>query len=223
MLRVGVLGIQGGFEEHMQMVKRVGCEAIDVRKKEQLVGLDGLVLPGGESTAIGLIATDNGLIEPIRDFIHKDRKPVFGTCAGMIVLSNEVTDQRKGGQALFGGLDTVVNRNGFGRQINSFEHKVNVPEGIPIHPKGEEVFIRAPIVEKTAANVKVLATLTHSFRDYCNPNATAHRSAENKEVVVGVQQENILAVSFHPELTEDTTWHEYFKTMIMRSKEGGSS
>eukprot|EP01064_Diplonema_japonicum_P003699 TRINITY_DN123_c6_g1_i1.p1 TRINITY_DN123_c6_g1~~TRINITY_DN123_c6_g1_i1.p1 ORF type:complete len:222 (+),score=50.52 TRINITY_DN123_c6_g1_i1:56-721(+) len=218
MLRIGVLGIQGGFHEHMEMVKSVGCEAVDVRKKEQLEGLDGLVLPGGESTAIGLIAHDNGVIEPIRDFIHKEKKPVFGTCAGMIVLSDEVTEQRKGGQALFGGLHTVVNRNGFGRQINSFEHKVNIPEGIDIKPKGNEIFIRAPLVHEAKPNVTVIATLTHSFKDYCDPNAAASRPEDNEEVIVGVQQDNILAVSFHPELTNDTTWHQYFKDLILKRK-----
>eukprot|EP01060_Flectonema_neradi_P040210 TRINITY_DN9075_c0_g1_i1.p1 TRINITY_DN9075_c0_g1~~TRINITY_DN9075_c0_g1_i1.p1 ORF type:complete len:228 (+),score=53.26 TRINITY_DN9075_c0_g1_i1:73-756(+) len=221
MLKIGVLGIQGGFEEHLQMVSQIGCEAIDVRKPEHIEGLDALILPGGESTTIGLVARDNDLIEPIRKFIHDDKKPVMGTCAGMIVLSENVTDQQKGGQALFGGLDTVVCRNGFGRQINSFESVVDV-SGMKDdeQPSGAEVFIRAPIVKKCGPNVEVIATLTHSFKDKCDPNATAAPPSENEQVIVGVRQGSTIALSFHPELTSDTYWHRYFKHVVETCKEG---
>ncbi|KAJ9472268.1 hypothetical protein DIPPA_56949 [Diplonema papillatum] len=217
-LRIGVLGIQGGFQEHLDMVKAIGCEAVDVRRRDQLGDLDGLILPGGESTTIGLVARDNDLIEPIRDFIHKDKKPVLGTCAGLIVLSDRVTHEKEGGQALFGGLSTVVARNGFGRQVNSFEHALNIAEGVDVKPVDPAVFIRAPIVVQAEPSVKVLATLVHSFKDYCDPNANEQRAADNVDVIVGVQQDHIVGLSFHPELTDDTCWHQYFKTLVQECK-----
>ena len=224
MLRIGVLGIQGGFEEHLEMVKAVGCEAVDVRLPQHMEDLDALVLPGGESTTIGMVARDNNLIEPVRKFIHDDKKPVMGTCAGMIVLSENVTDQQTGGQALFGGLDTVVCRNGFGRQINSFESKVKVVgmKGDE-QPSGAEIFIRAPIVKKCGPDVEVIATLTHSFKDKCNPNATSKPTEDNQEVIVGVKQGSTIALSFHPELTSDTYWHRYFKNVVQECKDACSS
>ena len=219
MLRVGVLCIQGGFEEHMNMVKAVGCDAVDVREPKDLEGLDGLVLPGGESTTIGLICNDNNLIEPIRKLIKEDKLPVFGTCAGMIVLSESVTDKRRDGQALFGGLETTVVRNGFGRQINSFESAVNVTDEAKdvIKPTGREVFIRAPFVESIQGAGKVIATLTHSFKDKYTVRGV-EQEKENQEIIVGIRQDNIFAVSFHPELTDDTCWHKYFAGIVAEAK-----
>eukprot|EP01061_Rhynchopus_euleeides_P042009 TRINITY_DN73405_c0_g1_i1.p2 TRINITY_DN73405_c0_g1~~TRINITY_DN73405_c0_g1_i1.p2 ORF type:complete len:226 (+),score=79.11 TRINITY_DN73405_c0_g1_i1:61-738(+) len=219
MLRVGVLCIQGGFEEHMNMVKAVGCCAVDVRGPKDLDGLDGLVLPGGESTTIGLVARDNNLIEPIRKLIHEEKLPIMGTCAGMIVLSENVTDQRHGGQALFGGLHTTVRRNGFGRQINSFESPVTVAPHVAelIKPMGSEIFIRAPYVMEMGEDVVTLATVTHSFKDRYSVHHE-HQPEENQDITVAVRQDNIFAISFHPELTDDTCWHAYFRGMVEEAK-----
>eukprot|EP01065_Artemidia_motanka_P044549 TRINITY_DN6365_c0_g1_i5.p1 TRINITY_DN6365_c0_g1~~TRINITY_DN6365_c0_g1_i5.p1 ORF type:complete len:228 (+),score=47.43 TRINITY_DN6365_c0_g1_i5:114-797(+) len=203
--RIGVLCVQGGFEEHLVMVKRVGAEPVDVREAQQLDGLDGLILPGGESTTIGLVSSGSGLLEGVRKFI-RDGRPVYGTCAGLIVLCNEVEGQQRGGQSLIGGLNCTCTRNGFGRQVCSFEEKVDLADGVkmPRLPAGDEVFIRAPAISKVGEGVKVIATVRHSLVS----------SKADLDVIVAVRQGNILATSFHPELTTDTAWHFYFRSMV---------
>lgn len=193
---IGVLALQGAFAEHIKMLGQLGVAARQVRKPEELAGLDGLIIPGGESTAMALVAERWGLVQPLKDWVSAG-KPTWGTCAGMILLSDRATGQKQGGQALIGGLDVTVNRNYFGRQIDSFEADISVPAlgDAPVHA----VFIRAPAITETGAGVDVLATMTDST---------------GKSVVVAVQAGPILATAFHPELTDDLRWHKLFVEMV---------
>lgn len=193
---IGVLALQGAFAEHMKMLRRLGVEAREVRKPEELAGLDGLIIPGGESTTMALVAERWGLVQPLKAWVQAG-KPTWGTCAGMILLSDRATGQKQGGQALIGGLDVTVNRNYFGRQIDSFEAELSVPAlgDAPVHA----VFIRAPSITQTGPGVDVLADLTDSA---------------GQRVVVAVQAGPILATAFHPELTDDLRWHELFVRMV---------
>ncbi|MBI3960142.1 MAG: pyridoxal 5'-phosphate synthase glutaminase subunit PdxT [Chloroflexi bacterium] len=195
-LTIGVLALQGAFAEHMKMLRRLGVEARAVRKPEELAGLDGLIIPGGESTTMALVAERWGLVQPLKAWVQAGR-PTWGTCAGMILLSDRATGQKQGGQALIGGLDVTVNRNYFGRQIDSFEAELSVPAlgDAPVHA----VFIRAPAVTQTGPDVDILADLTDSA---------------GQSVVVAVQAGPILATAFHPELTDDLRWHELFVGMV---------
>ncbi len=187
-MKIGVLALQGDFREHVQMLRSLGVEAREVRKREELDGLDGLIIPGGESTTIGKIATEYGLIEPVREMIDAG-KPVWGTCAGMIVLAKDVGMR----QPLIGAMDVKVKRNAFGRQVDSFETDLQVPaldngaERKPYHA----IFIRAPLMESAGPGVEVLAKLEDG-------------------TIVAARQRNMLVTSFHPELTGDTRFHRYF-------------
>jgi len=204
-ITIGVLAIQGAFIEHIQKLKRLGVGTREVRKPEHMVGLDGLIIPGGESTTIGAVAKEWALLEPLKDFVIQQHKPVWGTCAGMIFLSNKVTSQKEGGQSLIGGLDTEVDRNHFGRQLQSFESPLILSKEIldPDLEKGAAtpaVFIRAPCVTKVGKDVKILATLPEESK------------------VVAVREKDILATAFHPELTPDLRWHKYFVNMVTNYK-----
>lgn len=181
-MRVGVLALQGDFREHLAVVGRMGHEGIAVRTPEDLSSVDALIVPGGESTTIGRLATIYELMEPLRDRIAAGL-PVLGTCAGMIFLATATTGSE---QPQLGVLDAVVERNAFGRQVDSFEALVDI-DGLdePIHG----VFIRAPWIEKVGGDVDVLATVADP--------------ATGKERPVVVRQANVLATSFHPELTDD--------------------
>ena len=193
---IGVLALQGAFAEHTKMLRQLGVTAREVRKPEELAGLDGLIIPGGESTSMALIAERWGLVQPLKAWVAAG-KPTWGTCAGMILLSDRATGLKQGGQALIGGLDVTVNRNYFGRQIDSFEADLAVPAlgDPPIHA----VFIRAPAITGTGDGVEVLAKLTDNA---------------GQRVVVAVQAGPILATAFHPELTDDLRWHVFFVQMI---------
>ncbi len=195
-LTIGVLALQGAFAEHINMLGKVGVAARTVRKPSELDGLDGLIIPGGESTTMALVAERWGLVQPLKAWVQAG-KPTWGTCAGMILLSDRATGQKQGGQALIGGLDVTVSRNYFGRQIDSFEAELSVPKlgDPPVHA----IFIRAPAIIDTGADVTVLARLTEN----------AQRS-----VAVAVQAGPILATAFHPELTDDLRWHELFVNMV---------
>lgn len=195
-ITIGVLALQGAFLEHIKMLRRLGVQAVEVRKPEQLAGLDGLIIPGGESTSMGLIAERWGLVEPLRQWVHGGR-PTWGTCAGMILLAERATGQKRGGQTLLGGLDVTVHRNYFGRQVDSFETELPVPIlGDMPYPA---IFIRAPAIADVGPSVEVLARVT----------------ASNGETVsVAVRQGPLLATAFHPELTEDARWHELFLEMV---------
>lgn len=195
---IGVLALQGAFLEHETMLHRLGVVPVQVRKPEQLQGLDGLIIPGGESTTMGLVAERWGLVAPLKAWVHSG-KPTWGTCAGMILLAERAAGQKAGGQPLIGGLDVTVNRNYFGRQADSFETLLRVP--VLGEPPIRAVFIRAPAIVESGVGVTLLA-------------ATAGRNGE--EVVVAVQQDNLLATAFHPELTDDPRWHAYFISHVMR-------
>lgn len=193
-LTIGVLALQGAFIEHIKMVRQLGANAVEVRKAEQLAGLDGLIIPGGESTTMGLIAERWNLVEPLRQWVQTGR-PTWGTCAGMILLAERATGQKQGGQPLLGGLDVTVNRNYFGRQAASFEVDLESPE-VPGGPF-RAVFIRAPAIVETGRGVAVLAQVV----------------GHGETVAVAVRQRNLLATAFHPELTDDPRWHQLFLEM----------
>lgn len=189
---MGVLALQGDVREHARALTEVGAEAVEVRRPQELAAVDGLVLPGGESTTIGRLLRIFALLEPLRDAVT-DGLPVYGSCAGMILLARDVLDGRPD-QPLIGGLDVVVRRNAFGRQVDSFEADLDVAgvDGPPVHA----VFIRAPWVEKAGDAVTVLARVG--------------------EHPVAVRQGHLLATSFHPELTGDTRMHELFVEMVQK-------
>ncbi|GIV78777.1 pyridoxal 5'-phosphate synthase glutaminase subunit PdxT [Litorilinea aerophila] len=230
-LRIGVLALQGAFAEHIQVLRRLGAEAVEVRKAEQLAQLDGLIIPGGESTTIGLIAARWGLVEPLRRWVQTGR-PIWGTCAGMILLAEQATGQKAGGQPLLGGLRVTVNRNFFGRQTESFETLLHVPALGP--EPCPAVFIRAPAITAVEPGVEVLATL--AVAPFLRPGfrrrgageeaaagsegatETAPKTEEAPaEVIVAVRQGTILATAFHPELTDDVRWHRLFLEMAAQS------
>jgi 5'-phosphate synthase pdxT subunit len=191
-LRVGVLALQGDFREHLAVVSRLGAEGVEVRTPEALDRIDAIIIPGGESTTIGRLATIYGLTEPLRSHIGAGM-PTLGTCAGMIFLASSTTGTP---QAQLGVLDVVVERNAFGRQIDSHEADLQVA-GFeePMHA----VFIRAPWIEKVGADVEVLASVTGTDR-------RAHP--------VFVKQDRILATSFHPELTSDDRVHSRLLDLV---------
>ena len=186
-MKIGVLAIQGDFAEHITMLQRLGAQTAEVRLPEDLNGLDGLIMPGGESTTIGKLATDYCLLEPLREF--GKTHAIWGTCAGAIFLSK---DARRS-QPLLGLMDITVQRNAFGRQVDSFEADLSIPElgdGGPYHA----IFIRAPIIESVQGEAKVL---------YALPDGR----------IVAARQGKLLATSFHPELTRDARFHEFFLTL----------
>ncbi len=186
-MKIGALALQGDFREHLAMIRSLGVEGIEVRTEEELDRIDGLIIPGGESTAIGRLAAIYGLIEPLRDKIN-DGLPVLGTCAGMIFLASATLRHE---QPQLEVLDVVVERNAFGRQIDSFEAAMAVAGfDDPVHA----VFIRAPWIHKVGADVDVLASVEDLESGELRP--------------VFVRQGRILATSFHPELTADTRIHE---------------
>ena len=190
-MKIGVLAIQGDFAEHIVMLKRLKVETAEVRLPEHLKNLDGLIIPGGESTTIGKLATDYGLIEPLRQF--GQRHAIWGTCAGAIFLSK---DARRS-QPLLSIMDITVERNAFGRQVDSFEADLDVPEmkmATGTKDLYHAIFIRAPIIESVFADARILASV-----------------ADGR--IVAAQQGHLLATSFHPELTRDTRFHEYFLSL----------
>ena len=190
-LQIGVLAVQGNFREHAAMLRRLGSAVVEVRKPEQLAGLDGLVIPGGESTAIGRLIRLYGLEDAIRAFT----RPVLGTCAGMILLARDAVDGVPG-QPLLGQLDLVVRRNGYGRQVASFEADLAL-EGEDEPLRG--VFIRAPRVERAGPSVEVVAEL------------------DGEPVLL--REGRFLVAAFHPELTNDTRVHERFLEMVAAARE----
>jgi len=200
---IGVLALQGDVREHRAALERAGARSTGVRRPEELDDLDGIVLPGGESTTMAKLARTFGLADPLAERL-RGGLPAFGTCAGMILLADRVEDAAAG-QETFGGLDVVVRRNAFGRQVDSFEADlaVDVPDRGEDGPGGRApfhaVFIRAPWVEKVGADVRVVATV-------------ATGSAVGR--IVAVRQGHLLATSFHPEITGDHRFHELFVDLV---------
>ncbi len=191
-LSVGVLGLQGDFQEHLETLRAIDVDAVDVRRPEQLDAVDALIIPGGESTTIGKLAELYGLTPKIRARVAEGM-PVWGTCAGAIFLAKHVPGRP---QPLLGLMDITVARNAFGRQVDSFEADLRVkPFGeVPFHA----VFIRAPKILDVAPNVDVLARLDDG-------------------TIVAARQDRLLATSFHPELTGDGRFHRYFLRLVPRA------
>ncbi len=188
---IGVLALQGAFREHVAMLRRLGVQAREIRKPAELTGVDALIIPGGESTAMGIIGRANGLYEPIRALAQTGR-PVWGTCAG---LNNQAHDIGSEPPHL-DLMDIKVRRNAFGRQVNSFETILDVPALGQLSQSAADqlfpaIFIRAPLIESAGPGVQVLARLRDG-------------------TIVAARQGNLLATSFHPELTGDTRFHRFF-------------
>ena len=184
-MNIGVLAVQGDFAEHIAILRRIGADTREVRLPEQLEALDALIIPGGESTTLSRLMSIYHLREPVAQMAAEGR-PVWGTCAGMIMLANEITEQDP---VPLGLMDISVQRNAFGRQVDSFEQPLRIS---PLDPEPYNcIFIRAPVVIRVGSKVDVLASL-----DDGRP--------------VAVRQDNLLATSFHPELTRDTRVHQYF-------------
>jgi len=199
-MKIGVLALQGDFAEHVTMLRKLNVDASEVRLPEHLNRLDGLIIPGGESTTIGKLAVAYKLMEPLKEF--GQRHAIWGTCAGAIFLSKDIgRDLSKDigrDQPLLGLMDIKVQRNAFGRQIDSFETDLDIPELKQATGTTEDyhaVFIRAPIIESVSEDAKILASI---------PDGR----------IVAAQQGHLLATSFHPELTDDNRFHEYFLTLV---------
>jgi 5'-phosphate synthase pdxT subunit len=190
-MKIGVLALQGAFIEHEAALKRLGVEAVEVRLPQDLDGVDGVIIPGGESTTIGKLAVQYHLIEPLRE-LAKSGKPLWGTCAGLIFMAKDVGRD----QPLLGLMDVTVQRNAFGRQVDSFEANINI-KGVDGDKLFHAIFIRAPLIESVGVGVDVLARV----------------EKDDEEVIVAAQQGNLLVTSFHPELSNDDRFHRYFVKM----------
>jgi 5'-phosphate synthase pdxT subunit len=192
-LRIGVLALQGDFHLHRKALERCGAEGVEVRKPEELDGLDGLIMPGGESTTLLKLMDEWNFVPALKDF-HASGRPIFGTCAGLILLASEVESPR---QFSLGFIDATVERNAYGRQRESFEeHGVATLDGRPVPV--EMVYIRAPRIRRLGAQVEVLA-------------------ARNGEPVMA-REGSILVATFHPELTDDPVVHRYFCAMVTQTR-----
>jgi 5'-phosphate synthase pdxT subunit len=253
-LTIGVLALQGAFVEHISLLERAATHTpslqkhnltfIQVRTPPELSSCAALILPGGESTAISLIAARCGLLEPLREFVKLHRRPVWGTCAGLILLAESANKSRTAGQELIGGLDVRVQRNYFGRQVESFEAdlKLNFLEG---QEAFHSVFIRAPVVEKvldagevaaleeaarngegdvvkapavrgTKAEVEILCRLPGRAKALRDQTATAEMLGEDGDIVA-VRQGNVFGTSFHPELTGDERIHAWWLEEVIKA------
>ena len=252
-LTIGVLALQGAFVEHVSLLQRAAAALaqqnapllaetslhfIEVRTPAELAACTALILPGGESTAISLIAERGGLLEPLREFVKVQRKPVWGTCAGLILLAESANKSKSTGQELIGGLDVRVQRNYFGRQVESFEAglKLSFLDGQePFH----SVFIRAPVVEKvlsagelaavtggetvnapakkaTKAQVEILGRLPGRAKTLRDQTTTAEDLGEDGDIVA-VRQGNVFGTAFHPELTGDERIHSWWLQEVLKA------
>ncbi|MFC1953647.1 pyridoxal 5'-phosphate synthase glutaminase subunit PdxT [Chloroflexota bacterium] len=192
-MKIGVLAVQGAFAEHIAVLRNLGVEAVPVRLPQELIGIDGLIIPGGESTTISKLITDYNLADKIKELADKGL-PVLGTCAGMIMLAEIVPDSRV---KPLGLMSIEINRNAFGRQRESFETDLDIPElgEKPFHA----VFIRAPSIEQSNGNVEILARLDNN-------------------ACVAARQGKFLATAFHPELTDDPRFHQFFLDIILKNR-----
>lgn len=188
-MKIGILALQGAFIEHENALHRLGAKTVQVRLPGQLDDLDGLIIPGGESTTIGKLATNFGLLHPLREFASQ--RPTWGTCAGMIFLAQELEHNQ---QPILGVMDITVDRNAFGRQVDSFERDIAIAGmDAPFHA----VFIRAPVATRAGDGVDVLAQL-------------------DDQRIVAARQRHLLATAFHPELTPDDRLHDYFLQLVTK-------
>ncbi len=194
-MKIGVLASQGDFVEHIAILHQLEIKALPIRLPQELAGLDGLIIPGGESTSISKLMLDYNLIGEIKN-LAKDGLPIFGTCAGMIVLANEISSQDE--IEPLGVMKIRVRRNAFGRQRESFETELSIPV------LGEKpfpgIFIRAPIIEQANSDVEILAKLADGS-------------------IVAAREGNLLASAFHPELTDDLRFHRYFLDIVAGQRE----
>jgi 5'-phosphate synthase pdxT subunit len=193
-LKIGVLALQGSFQEHLVLLRNIGAEVFEIRLPDQLQDIEGLIIPGGESTTIGKLLVDFDLLEPIRNFGKE--KAIWGTCAGAILLSRDA--QRN--QPLLELMDITVDRNAFGRQISSFETVLDIPVLDKISPGSTNfpgIFIRAPLINSIDGEAQVLSVL---------PDGR----------VVAAQDNHLLATAFHPELTDDDRMHRYFLHLVQQ-------
>jgi len=193
--KVGILALQGAFVEHAVMLRSLGAEAMEVRTAAQLASVNALIIPGGESTTIGKLASESGLMDMIR-IRYGDGMPIWGTCAGLILLARDVGRE----QPLLGLMDIEVERNAFGRQTDSFETELTISSvsevlKSQVDSKFPAVFIRAPLIRSAGAGVEVIARL-------------------DDDRIVAARQDKLLATSFHPELTEDSRFHQYFLSFL---------
>jgi len=193
-MKIGVLALQGDFAEHITVLRHLEVDTTEVRLPSQLDELHGLIIPGGESTTIGKLATSFDMIEPLRRFGHD--RPIWGTCAGAIFLSCDAHRQ----QPLLNIMDITIERNAFGRQVNSFEIDLIIPALEDPERPFRALFIRAPLIERVGRGVEALAHLPDD--------------KEQAGRVVAAQQGHLLATSFHPELTEDNRFHRYFINLV---------
>jgi 5'-phosphate synthase pdxT subunit len=199
-LKIGVLALQGAFLEHINVLRKLGANAVEVRLPTDLVGLDGLIIPGGESTTIGKLAAEYNLLDPLRKFVAGG-KVVWGTCAGMIFLAKDIGPTGSGGHVIPSRLevmDITVDRNAFGRQVDSFETdlRLSFVGEVPFRA----VFIRAPRIEAVGEGVEVLARLDDGG-------------------IVAARQGHLLVTAFHPELSDDPRFHQYFLDMVKQARE----
>ncbi|KAJ2970148.1 hypothetical protein NUW58_g9784 [Xylaria curta] len=229
MVTVGVLALQGGFAEHLGLLRRAadhlsidqGQQSIisltEVRTPEQLATCDALILPGGESTTLSLVAAQSGLLEPLREFVKISKKPVWGTCAGLILLCEQASATKRGGQELIGGLDVKVHRNHFGRQLQSFVQDVDLPflrqEETEKQAPFPAVFIRAPVVDQmlpqTDAPQRAIEVLAR------------FPSNGEEDNIVALRQGNVFGTSFHPELTDDVRIHVWWLGQVITTLREG--
>ncbi len=198
---IGVLAIQGDVREHIRALSDSGVNAVAVKTAKSFENIDGLVVPGGESTTMSILAIKNDLFKPLRA-MQQQGMPMYGSCAGLIMLSNTVTDGRAD-QETIGGLDIIAQRNAFGRQVDSFEIDLDIPAigDVPFHA----LFIRAPLVASIGPDVEVLASI---------PAAATNDETDR---IVAVRQGNVMATSFHPEITDDLRIHQLFIDIVRAS------
>lgn len=247
---VGVLALQGAFIEHMTMLQRAAADHlsgspdpvtfkfVEVRTASELSQCSALIIPGGESTSISLIAERTGLLEPLRDFVKVQRKPTWGTCAGLILLAESANKSKSTGQELIGGLDVRVQRNYFGRQVESFEADLDLPFLGPGAEKFHSVFIRAPVIEKVLSGtevvdqtddvisaptrrkdsgpVEILARLPGRAQTIRDRTVTAEDLGEDGDIVIA-RQDNVFGTAFHPELTGDPRIHAWWLNEVVKA------
>ncbi|KAK3943361.1 PdxT/SNO family [Diplogelasinospora grovesii] len=235
-LTVGVLALQGGVIEHLSLLRKAAdyltstgatqlksndFEFIEVRTKEQLSRCDALIIPGGESTTMGIVAARLGLLEPLRQFVKVENKPVWGTCAGLVMLAETASATKQGGQELVGGLDVRVLRNRFGTQIDSFVADLKLPFLGEEETPFRGVFIRAPVVEEIMASQEAAEGVKSKSEDPVEVLATVPAGKAEKaaasEDIVAVRQRNVFGTSFHPELTQDIRIHVWWLKQVLNA------